>query len=64
MFGIPALIQYLSSRVQLLAGDVIFTGTPSGVGWGRNPKEYLAVGDVITTTIAGIGTLRTTIGEK
>ena len=64
IFGIPAIIEYLSARVQLLAGDVIFTGTPSGVGWGRNPKEYLAAGDVLTTTIGRIGTISTRLEKK
>lgn len=61
IFDVPTLVSYLSHRVQLRAGDVVFTGTPAGVGWGRNPKEYLRPGSRITTTIEGIGTLRTRI---
>jgi 2,4-diketo-3-deoxy-L-fuconate hydrolase len=64
IFGIPAIIEYLSARVQLLAGDVIFTGTPSGVGWGRSPKEYLSVGDVLETTIGQIGSISTKLVKR
>jgi 2-keto-4-pentenoate hydratase/2-oxohepta-3-ene-1,7-dioic acid hydratase in catechol pathway len=46
----------------LEAGDVIATGTPSGVGMGRTPKEFLQQGDVVETEIEGIGTLRNRIG--
>jgi len=42
----------------LLPGDVIFTGTPSGVGMGRTPPRFLADGEVLTTHIKGIGELR------
>jgi 2-keto-4-pentenoate hydratase/2-oxohepta-3-ene-1,7-dioic acid hydratase in catechol pathway len=42
----------------LLPGDVIFTGTPSGVGLGRRPQRWLADGDLLTSHIEGIGDLR------
>ena len=45
----------------LEAGDVIATGTPEGVGLGRTPPEYLKDGDLVETTIEGIGTLRNRI---
>ena len=61
IFDVPALVSYLSSRVQLRAGDLVFTGTPAGVGWSRNPKELLAPGSRVDTTIEGIGTLTTRI---
>jgi 2,4-diketo-3-deoxy-L-fuconate hydrolase len=64
IFNISTLVAYVSERVQLLAGDVIFTGTPAGVGWGRDPKEYIGPGDVITTTIEGIGTITTRLGKR
>ena len=54
---IPSLIVYLSSICELRAGDLVFTGTPSGVGFARTPPEYLEPGDVLTSTIQGIGTL-------
>jgi len=58
IFGVPALIAALSSVVALLPGDVIFTGTPSGVGVARRPQRFLADGDELVSTIEGIGTLR------
>lgn len=57
IFSIPALIARLSAVLELLPGDVIFTGTPAGVGHGRTPKLYLQPGDVLTTEIEGVGTL-------
>ena len=47
-----------SASVPLLPGDVIFTGTPSGVGLGRNPQRWLVDGDVLTSYIEGIGEMR------
>lgn len=58
IFPIPAIIEYLSSIVTLYPGDIIFTGTPAGVGMGRTPKMYLTPGQTLTTTIEGIGQLR------
>jgi len=52
-FGVPALVAYLSSILTLRAGDLIFTGTPDGVGMARG--ELLRPGDVITTTVDGVG---------
>jgi 2-keto-4-pentenoate hydratase/2-oxohepta-3-ene-1,7-dioic acid hydratase in catechol pathway len=58
VFSIPELIGYLSGVCTLLPGDLIFTGTPPGVGQGRKPPRYLAPGDVLETTIEGLGTMR------
>ncbi|GAA4742452.1 fumarylacetoacetate hydrolase family protein [Nocardioides endophyticus] len=58
IFSIPALIERLSAVLPLLPGDVIFTGTPAGVGGARKPPRFLHVGDVVETTIEGIGQLR------
>jgi 2,4-diketo-3-deoxy-L-fuconate hydrolase len=55
IFDIPTLISYLSSILSLAPGDLIFTGTPEGVG--AASLQFLGDGDVITTTIEGIGTL-------
>jgi len=55
VFDIPTLISYLSSILTLSPGDLIFTGTPDGVGAAR--LRFLVDGDVISTTIEGIGTL-------
>jgi 2,4-didehydro-3-deoxy-L-rhamnonate hydrolase len=55
IFDIPALVSYLSGILSLSSGDLIFTGTPEGVG--AASLRFLAEGDMITTTIEGIGTL-------
>ena len=52
---IPRLITYLSSICELLPGDVIFTGTPSGVGMGMDPPQFLEPGDVLVTAVEGLG---------
>ncbi|MGW0665246.1 fumarylacetoacetate hydrolase family protein [Streptodolium elevatio] len=57
LFRIPRLIADISSGVTLEPGDVIATGSPSGVGAGMNPPEFLRPGDVVEATIQGIGTL-------
>ena len=61
VFSVPVLIEYLSAIVPLLPGDIIFTGTPEGVGYARKPPRLLAAGDVVVTTIEGIGTIRQSI---
>ncbi|MEZ5343474.1 MAG: fumarylacetoacetate hydrolase family protein [Acidimicrobiales bacterium] len=55
IFDVPTLISFLSSITTLCTGDLIFTGTPDGVGAAQG--KFLADGDVITTTIDGIGTM-------
>ncbi|HTW60444.1 MAG TPA: fumarylacetoacetate hydrolase family protein [Terracidiphilus sp.] len=57
VFRIPDLIEYLSSITPLLPGDIVSTGTPSGVGMGRNPKRWLKPGDTVTATVEGLGSL-------
>jgi 2-keto-4-pentenoate hydratase/2-oxohepta-3-ene-1,7-dioic acid hydratase in catechol pathway len=61
IFKIPETIESLSAGLSLEAGDVIATGTPSGVGYAMNPRRWLAVGDVIACRIEGLGTLTNTI---
>ncbi len=58
IFSVPALVANLSASTPLLPGDVIFTGTPAGVGLGRTPQRWLADGDVLTSHIEGIGEMR------
>lgn len=58
VFSVPELISRLSAVLPLLPGDLIFTGTPAGVGSGRNPKRFLSPGDELTTVIDGIGEMR------
>ena len=55
IFDVPALVAYLSSIATLVPGDLIFTGTPDGVGMVQD--LFLRPGDVVTTTIEGIGTM-------
>jgi 2-keto-4-pentenoate hydratase/2-oxohepta-3-ene-1,7-dioic acid hydratase in catechol pathway len=57
LFKIPELIEYLSSITPLLPGDIVSTGTPSGVGMGRTPKRWLKPGETVTVTIEGLGSL-------
>jgi len=57
VFRIPELIEYLSSITPLLPGDIVSTGTPSGVGLGRTPKRWLRPGESCTVTVEGIGSI-------
>jgi 2-keto-4-pentenoate hydratase/2-oxohepta-3-ene-1,7-dioic acid hydratase in catechol pathway len=61
IFDIPTLIAYCSQWTPLLAGDVIATGTPEGVGFARKPPLWMKPGDVVEVEISGIGTLRNPI---
>jgi 2-keto-4-pentenoate hydratase/2-oxohepta-3-ene-1,7-dioic acid hydratase in catechol pathway len=58
IFGIDYLVSYLSHVCTLLPGDLLYTGTPPGVGTARKPPVYLQPGDVAEVTIEGLGTLR------
>ncbi len=58
IFKIPALIEYISGITPLQVGDVISTGTPAGVGMGRNPQRWLKPGEEMVIAIQGIGELR------
>jgi 2-keto-4-pentenoate hydratase/2-oxohepta-3-ene-1,7-dioic acid hydratase in catechol pathway len=57
--SVPDLVAHISSVCPLLPGDLIFTGTPAGVGNRRTPPRYLQPGDELVSSIEGIGTLRT-----
>lgn len=61
LFDVPAIIEYVSTVITLLPGDVILTGTPGGVGNARDPKVFLTPGQVLETEIEGIGVTRNTI---
>ena len=63
LFNINDLIEDLSTVFTLEAGDIIATGTPAGVGAGREPQEWLHDGDVVEATVEGIGTIVNTIRE-
>jgi 2-keto-4-pentenoate hydratase/2-oxohepta-3-ene-1,7-dioic acid hydratase in catechol pathway len=57
IFDIPTLIETISAGITLQPGDIISTGTPSGVGIGFNPPKFLKPGDKIRITIEGLGEL-------
>jgi acylpyruvate hydrolase len=57
VFGVAKLIEYYSQFLMFRPGDVITTGSPAGVGYGRNPKVFLRPGDTVQVTAKGIGTL-------
>lgn len=61
IYSVAQTIALLSTGMTLEAGDIIATGTPSGVGFARKPPEFLHAGDVMETEIEGIGLLRNTI---
>jgi 2,4-diketo-3-deoxy-L-fuconate hydrolase len=58
IFSVPRLIAELSAVLPLLPGDVIFTGTPAGIGATRSPARFLQPGSVLETWVEGIGTMR------
>jgi 2-keto-4-pentenoate hydratase/2-oxohepta-3-ene-1,7-dioic acid hydratase in catechol pathway len=58
IFGVPRLIAELSAVVPLLPGDVVFTGTPAGVGATRRPPRFLQPGSVLESWIEGVGAIR------
>jgi len=60
-FRIPRIVKEVSTGLLLEPGDVILTGTPSGVGFARKPPEFLKVGDVMEAEVESIGVLRNTI---
>lgn len=55
IFSVPVLVSKLSDSITLLPGDVIFTGTPAGVGLGRTPRRFLVAGEELVSHIEGIG---------
>ena len=58
IFGVPRLLAELSAVLPLLPGDVIFTGTPAGIGATRQPPRFLQSGQILETWVDGIGTMR------
>jgi 2-keto-4-pentenoate hydratase/2-oxohepta-3-ene-1,7-dioic acid hydratase in catechol pathway len=64
IFDIPAILEFLSMGQTVEAGTIVSTGTPAGVGMGRNPPEYLRDGDVMEAEIDGIGVLRNTVAAS
>lgn len=64
LFDVAAIISYVSTIITLLPGDLIATGTPGGVGAGRDPKVFLEPGQQLVTAIEGIGELRNRIVKE
>jgi 2,4-didehydro-3-deoxy-L-rhamnonate hydrolase len=58
IFDVPTLIEHLSRILPLLPGDLIFTGTPSGVGVARKPQRFIRAGEVLVSRIEGLGEIR------
>ena len=64
IFDVATLISTVSEAMTLLPGDLIVTGTPSGVGHSHTPKLYMKPGDVVEVEIEGIGVLRNSIVDE
>jgi 2-keto-4-pentenoate hydratase/2-oxohepta-3-ene-1,7-dioic acid hydratase in catechol pathway len=60
IFSIPQIVAHLSSILALWPGDLVFTGTPSGIGWTREPRRLITEDDELLTTMSGIGSMRHT----
>ena len=58
IFSIERLIEYVSMATTIEAGDVLITGTPAGVGDGKDPKRYLVPGDVLEVVVGDAPPLR------
>ena len=64
MFDVPAIIEHLSLGMTLEPGDIVATGTPSGIGHARVPPEYLHPGDTVEVEIEKIGVLKNGVGTR
>ncbi len=64
IFDVATLVHVLSEAISWEPGDVIVSGTPSGVGWARDPKVIMRDGDVVEVTIEGLGTLRNPVRDE
>ena len=64
IFTVAQIVAYASALVPLVPGDVIATGTPSGVGFSRKPPVFLHDGDVCEVVIERVGTLRNPISKE
>ena len=63
LFSVAALIEQITAAITLYPGDLIFTGTPDGIGSGREPQRFLRPGDILDSWIEGIGSLRQTFTD-
>ncbi len=64
VFDVPEVVSYLSKQMTLLPGTFIMTGTPAGVGYGRDPRVFLKAGDVVEVEIEGAGVLKNPVAEE
>ena len=64
LFDVATVISTVSQAITLQAGDIIFSGTPAGVGFGRTPKLYMKAGDTVEVEIERIGLLRNHILDQ
>jgi 2-keto-4-pentenoate hydratase/2-oxohepta-3-ene-1,7-dioic acid hydratase in catechol pathway len=64
IFGVGEILEYLSSGMTLEPGDIVFTGTPAGVGASRKPPEWLKAGDVVRIEVDKLGVLENTVAEE
>ena len=64
IFDVPTIIEHISEWIDLEAGDVIAMGTPAGVGFKRNPPEFLAPGDTVSVTVEGLGVLTNPVVDE
>jgi 2-keto-4-pentenoate hydratase/2-oxohepta-3-ene-1,7-dioic acid hydratase in catechol pathway len=64
IFPVAEIIEFLSASTTLLAGTVILTGTPSGVGMAADPPRWLRSGDTVEVEIEGIGVLRNPVIDE
>lgn len=64
IFDTGAIVEYLTTAFTLNAGDIVFTGTPAGVGVARKPPEFLKAGDVVRVEISGLGVLENPVIEE
>jgi len=64
IFGIGEIVEYLSAGFTLEPGDVVYTGTPSGIGGAKRPPEFLKAGDIVRVEIDGLGSLENPVEEE
>jgi 2-keto-4-pentenoate hydratase/2-oxohepta-3-ene-1,7-dioic acid hydratase in catechol pathway len=64
IYDIPTIVEHISEWIDLSPGDVIATGTPAGVGFKRDPPEFLKPGDEVSVTVSGIGTLTNPVRDE
>ncbi len=64
IFGVEEVVEYLTQAFTLYPGDIVFTGTPSGIGGSRRPPEFLKAGDVVRIEISGLGALENQVVDE